>query len=668
MEEEIETKKTKWNKKKREHFTQKDATNVVINEKQEDNVISIKTDKKIGDVILEKNGIPTEKYVPIFAEFSNPLFAYSKEIQQKEEIRKKQTFITENFQEGLGPLCSGNTNSPKAKEINKHIDVAKGQLSSVLNYPFFLVDFYEQAIADIVCDIFVETPSGIISLVNNTPPSTIKQTLVDLSNTLITDNTLLGLDANGLPLPTSSVVDLSGNLMNFTDTLAGVGADGNGGGETIDYNVLNSVASDLNSDLLGTYCRDENGNFNYQKWLEHVNTKSKDNQLVKKYINLVFIVFLSWFFSYNWFFIFFYKSPEKEKTEIETIIHDKSTSFFNRMVERMTKKFMEIFYGDTTEYNVPFFSKQYVKDFSPFLFFFIHHISLPVIWLNNYLIIKLPQFVLSVAKIMPSLLNPLGLWMLVYATIIYLITQYGHNIQKMINACIEYSPTNTTEYSIYFSLLFVIATYSLVSGLATFENAIKIYMGSFFSLLLLATVLLIQLVITFMIVPISGLVPVFYLLIYSFLALVLYNGLDLFGGMKMIRDYIYRHSFADEIDEENSGCGSRFPECESKTIWEQIMSFISKRSKFAYNFSIEIAILFMLFRGITEYTTNMESAELKAGMVILSVICMCGIIGIIGVRNYMGLTKSNHTNTAPKTNQTNLFSKLFFSNMKRKSS
>lgn len=476
--------------------------------------------------------------------------------------------MTNDIQEGFAsPICSSSTNSTDTNMRNH-----KNAIFNLINYPFFFADRSIQFCSDVTCNLFVSLPPSLVNLVEKST-SNVNGILSDLSNgKIFTDisNATVGSGSSMLPDP---------ETINFLNNLSPTDIANLGEPE------ISAVKNAYISDVKEQSFTDDQGNFSYKQWQNYVNSKGPDNKLVKKYINLVLIVLMSWFITNNWFFIMFLNLDNGEPIE--------TTKISQNIIQ-----------------NIPFIGG--------FLSYFFGCLMIPVILLDTLLLEKIPLFM----KIIPFLNTPICLWLFTFFFIIYFILHFGSGIQDLIDKCVfhDYTATYTPLYSEFFWFLYISVGFTFIIDLFN-TNLLMLR-----SPLLLILTRLIQFIIIMLLTPLSGILPIFYLLIYSFLAIGIYNNYNVFSGIKLIKQFIYKTAYSNE---KNDSCDNS----DNCTITQQLILFFKNSIKALYNYCIEISLIVILIYGMMDYTLNINNSELKAGLMIISLLFIFTIIFSSVIKN-----------------------------------
>lgn len=380
-----------------------------------------------------------------------------------------------------------------------------------------------------------------------------------------------------------------GSTSNISDSVK------SGDTEGIVKNVENALAQSYNEGIAhnDTITTDDDGvNFNYQKWQNYTNSKSPDNKLVKKNIQCFFMVFLAWFMTYNWYFLLFFADANGEKVKTPTI-DDKFLSF-NMLLD-----------------------------------FFFTPLMTPIIWINKFMMQTFPNFMLS----MPVLNKPVMQFIVLIMIIYHFLTAYPGFTQEIINKCLFYDITAkySPPYKMFFTFLFTVAVYSFV------KSIFKLPAQMSNSIIVLIIVLVIKFIVVMCFTPLSGLIIVFYFIFYSLLAFVFFNNYDILGGMKLVRDSIFRITYAEAIAEKNSTCKDNLYKCKNPSFYETVIELCKDLFLLKYVYIIEVLLVMALLSSILDYITNIESPDLKAGMVVLSVLIIGIIVAVAIYRNSLTL-------------------------------
>lgn len=493
----------------------------------------------------------------------------------------------EGFQEGFkSPLCN--------KVSDDIYSDTKNRVQNYINYPFFIEDRVIQFFTDFTCGLFVSLPPSLINIVQNVTTDIsgldISGVLNSISNINLTD------DASGNNIEVNkddqqSTLELTNNLIqNLSPEDLNV----------ISSTTVSSARDAFMNDISGHSFYDCNGDLDFTKWTDYVNSKSPDNKLVKKYISNFFLVLLCWFITYNWFFLFYYL---KDGKRIKT----------------------------------PEISRNRLANFNSLLDYIFGCLITPVVWLDALVMHFVPDFILTI----PIISKPYLLWILTYISVTYFITNYGSVLQGLLNKCLFYDYTEKQEYpyDLFFSALYVIVFYSFVKGVVDlFVNNQQAIMAP------IATTIckLIQFIIIMLLVPISGILPVFYIFIYSFFAMFILNNYRVSECINDMQDYIFKDLHREEFIKANLCTPD--DDCLHQTIFMKILKMLKTLSTIFYNYIIEIILIMMFLSAITDYTVNMQSADLKAGMVILTVIMIGLIIFFATYKNFSNIYMNSGLN------------------------
>ena len=107
--------------------------------------------------------------------------------------------------------------------------------------------------------------------------------------------------------------------------------------------------------------------------------------------------------------------------------------------------------------------------------------------------------------------------------------------------------------------------------------------------------------------------------------------------MKLVKDYIFNIEYAEIIAEKNSTCKTNATKCKSSTIYETIISMCKSLFLLKYVYIIEILLAMVVLASMSDYAQNIQSPDLKAGMMVLSVL-MLGVIAALAIfRNSLTL-------------------------------
>ena len=493
----------------------------------------------------------------------------------------------EGFKEGFtSPLCSTSPN-------NLYSD-SKNRVQNFINFPFFVEDRIIQFFTDFTCGLFVSLPPSLINIVQNV---TTDVSGLDVSGVLNSISNINLTDASGNNVATNqnggqSTYDLTNNLIQnlSPDDL-----------NAISQTTVNSASDAYYNDISGNSFFDCNGNLDYTQWTNYVNSKSPDNKLVKKYISNFFLILLCWFIAYNWFFVLYYLV-------------------------------------DGHRIKTPEISRERLANFNSLLEYIFGCLITPVVWLDKLVMHFVPDFILTI----PFISKPYILWILSYVSVTYFITNYGYLWQGFLNKCIFYDHTQTQPppYDTFFSLLYLIVVYAFIKGVIDlFVNNESAMMAP-----IVTTICkLFQFIIIMILVPISGLLPVFYIIFYSFFAIFVLNNYRITEGINDMQDYIFKDLHRDEFIKANYCTPD--DDCVHSTFFSKLMKMLKNISVIFYNHIIEILFIMLCLNAITDYTINMQSADLKAGMVILTVIMIGLIVLYAASKNFSNLYINAGSNT-----------------------
>ena len=394
--------------------------------------------------------------------------------------------------------------------------------------------------------------------------------------------------------PPGIVDAVNGNSVDSTKLAADVS---NSAGDPT--NIVNDSLNDAykqNVTNNTTVTLDDTGiHFNYKKWQEYVNNKSPDNKIVKRNIECFFMVFLAWYMTYNWYFILFFVDPNGERVKTPTI-DDKYLSF-NMLLD-----------------------------------FFFTPLMTPIIWINRFVMQTFPNFMTAT----PILKRSVTQFLVLIMGINYFLTTYPGFTQEIINKCIFYDikATYSPPFKMFFSFLFMVAIYSFI------KSIFKLPPQMSSSIIVLIIVLVIKFIVVMCFTPLSGLIIVFYFIIYSLLSFVIFNNYDVLGGMKMVRDSIFRIEYAEALADKNGACKDNLYKCKNQSFYEIFVSFCKDSFLLKYVYIIEVLLVMSLLASINDYITKIESPDLKAGMVVLSVLMIGAIVALAIYRNSLTLISS----------------------------
>ena len=513
----------------------------------------------------------------------------------------QQPIIIEGF---TSPICSG----PKDPII------AKNQLlaTNTVNFPFFLCDFGLQYVTDVTCNVFAHVSPELIDLTKNI---NISPELINLLNLNISID-LSGIDLSGVAYDLSGVA--YGMVTDISNTLLELGLDSLPDMDLSD-NIINDVSNLINNtspfvlhdiqtsmNLQGTYDQnmknykvftwDASNNtytFEYDKWDKYINAKSEDNKIVKRNIKYFLLVFVAWFITYNWFFLMFYVDKTGHRIRKYDITQD-LLARFNKLLDFL---------------------------FGPLI--------TPVVWIDKIMMHFIPNFFMA----MPILKSPSFQFVLLMFLIYYMITKYSNLLQEILNHCIKHDLTADYGriYNWFFIFLYVSVMYSFVKSL--FDMTPDMLRST----IILIIIIVLRFILVFLLTPVSGVIIVGYLFAYSYFAMIIYNNYNLLGAMEKVRDYIFEIEYAEKNADLSNSCGTNVGNCKTTSLLSTIYDLIHNIHLINYVYIIEVFLVCTLLLSMADYIKNIGSPDLKAGMVILSILTICVIILTAVYRNSFSL-------------------------------
>jgi hypothetical protein len=256
-------------------------------------------------------------------------------------------------------------------------------------------------------------------------------------------------------------------------------------------------------------------------------------------------------------------------------------------------------------------------------------------------------------------------WFVLFYAITYIIHKYGKSIMELFNNSITMffnhnkKSTDFGKYSvtaILYPIFHTLILYGTISYYISSDYAKQMQESGYttnmnvFIFIFIVINILLRTAISQYLVTVTGIAIGLYILSYSFFGMYIYSG-AIFSTMKLIDKFV-----RDSVKEKEYEMCSIGIDCQQRTMFQNIMSFIQLVTNLIYKYIFIGTVIAILIYAMYDYSTLIQNSDLKTSLISLNLIIIFCILVFLYTMNliYVSKTFTENPTTISETSNMNI--------------